>query len=288
MSERSGYFKSISGDRIYTADDFARRFRDFISNGIIVVGGSDLTDELEVTSDDSDMFVDIALGKANIRGYFYELYDSAESLELTEGDLINPRIDRIVLEMNLADSERLVKLKVLTGTPAGTPSAPTLTQTDTTYQLSLAQILIPATATVVLNSNITDERTDDTVCGLANYTIGTKPLIGNDAEVINVADDNKVYSGLNVEDVLIELGSSIQGAASISTTVTETSDTVTTIDTLANSVLFTRVTITETSPTVTTINNKIYESDGTTIKYEYNDVITETSDTVTDIVRTVI
>ena len=93
---------------------------------------------------------------------------------------------------------------------------------------------------------------------------------------------------MTVEDVLIELGSSIQGAAAISTTITETSPTVTTIDTLASGVLFTRVTITETSSTVTTVNNKIYESDGVTVRYEYNDVITEVSDTQTTTVRTVI
>jgi len=49
-------------------------------------------------------------------------------------------------------------LAVVAGTPASSPVAPTLTQTDAgVYQYELAQVLIPTSATSV--STITDKRT---------------------------------------------------------------------------------------------------------------------------------
>lgn len=137
-----------------------------------------------------------------------------------------------------------------------------------------------------VGSLATLDTTDKT--NVVNAINEVKGDIIEDADGINVTDANNIYSGTTVEEVLIELGASIPGVVPVSTTVNDLSATVTQIDTLVSGVLLTRSVTTETSATVTTINNKIYESDGTTIKYEYNTVVTEVSDTQTTIVRTVV
>jgi len=158
VAQKSGFFKSISDDRVYYADDFANRFRQFMTTGVLVDDSTALTTELQVTANDTDLNVSINLGGANVEGYFFEVYTAAETLTLDAGDVTYDRIDRIIVRRNVADSTRSAILAVLKGTPAASPAAPALTQSGDIYEISLAQILVPQSASLILNSNVTDER----------------------------------------------------------------------------------------------------------------------------------
>lgn len=193
------FFKSVDGDRALSADRFANRFRSFISDGVIVQDDTLLTDELEVTANDTDLEISIETGKAIVQGYFVEL-TATETLTLIGGDATNDRIDRIILEVNINDSQRKVILKVLEGTAAAIPIAPSLTQdleVSFIYQISIAQILVPATATLILDSNVTDER------DVANLNLKINPATGTDADGIGFDDSGETYiSGANVQAAL--------------------------------------------------------------------------------------
>jgi hypothetical protein len=73
----------------------------------------------------------------------------------------NDRIDTIVVEIDLSQpaGSDTAQVKVVEGTPAGSPSAPTLTQTATVYQFPLADIAVADGFSVITNANITDRRT---------------------------------------------------------------------------------------------------------------------------------
>lgn len=60
----------------------------------------------------------------------------------------NPRIDRVVVDASTG------AVSVITGTPAGSPTAPALTA----GKLPVAQVLLQTSSTVITNSMITDER----------------------------------------------------------------------------------------------------------------------------------
>lgn len=165
MAEFSMPFKSIGGDRAYTADQYVSYFRNIMTDGIFN-GGTNL----EVTANDTDLISRINTGAAWVRAYYYNS-DSEKQLTHDSGDLVNDRIDRIVVRLNLDDSFRNISTYILKGTPAPTPIAPALTRTNTYYELSLAQVLITAGASIILNSNITDERLDNSLCGLVNSLI---------------------------------------------------------------------------------------------------------------------
>jgi len=175
MSLKYSFFKSIGGDRAYYADDFADRFRSFIADGVITEIEGSLTTQLNVTANDSDLVVSVDLGQIIIQGYFGEVYDTAEEVTLDAGDALNPRIDRIVMEVNINDSTRAIVLKVVKGTPASSPTAPSLTRDlvgSNVFQVSLAQVLVPTSASLILDSNVTDERSDTSVCGVAKIDLG--------------------------------------------------------------------------------------------------------------------
>lgn len=113
-------------------------------------------DELEPFADSSGMQVRVRSGQALIRGHYYQ--NSAEAtLPVAVSDPSNPRIDIIALELD--PSANLVALKVIAGTPASSPVAPTVVQTDGgIYQLKLAEILVGAGVTTIAAENITDTR----------------------------------------------------------------------------------------------------------------------------------
>lgn len=97
----------------------------------------------------------VETGAIRIRGRLYEL--TAQSTQtVTAADATNPRIDRVVARITFAS--QTIRLAVLAGTPAATPSLPTLTQNATTYEISLAYIWVAALAASVAEAEIHDER----------------------------------------------------------------------------------------------------------------------------------
>jgi hypothetical protein len=108
---------------------------------------------LEVSAG-TGLAVDVEAGQAMVRGHYY-VSTATESLALATADATNDRIDLVVLKLDpVANS---IVLSVKTGTPAGSPSAPALVQTDAgIYEQPLAEVLVPATAGVP--GTITDAR----------------------------------------------------------------------------------------------------------------------------------
>lgn len=154
MSQRSRFFDSVAGDRTYTSDAWAQVTAALQSTGIV----PGLADQLEVVEDSPPaMSVRVKTGIAFILGYYFEVYSGLETLVIAAADATNPRIDRIVVRRSLTNREAV--LAVVQGTPAASPSAPALTQnTAGTYEIPLAQVAVPALASSITNSNISDER----------------------------------------------------------------------------------------------------------------------------------
>ncbi len=153
MSQRSRFFDSVGGDRIYGSDAWAQVLSAISGDGIIPVG--DALSVIEASP--PSMNVRVNLGAAFVRGYFFEVHTTLETLALSAAHATNPRIDRIVVRRDLA--ARTMTLAVLAGAAAATPVAPALTQTvGGVYELSLAQVRVNAAVASVNTSNITDER----------------------------------------------------------------------------------------------------------------------------------
>jgi hypothetical protein len=133
--------------------------------------------------------VDVTAGQAMVRGHYYAS-TAVESLSLTTADAGNPRIDLVILKLDpVANS---VVLGVKTGTPAGSPAAPALVQTDAgVFELALAQVLVPVDAGVP--STITDARS---FMGtqLGSWTTAGRP-----------DTDGKVQFGFNTTTSLVEV-----------------------------------------------------------------------------------
>ena len=161
--EKSGFFNSSGGDRVYSATDFAAYFGRLVSNGIFYASATNL----QVTPG-SGMAVSVAAGSAWINGYSYENTDALE-LNLATASGVNPRIDRVVVRFSAV--ERRIYLATLAGTPVETSTAPALTRSNDTFELGIADIVIPKGSVAVTALNITDTRLNTALCGLVNSLV---------------------------------------------------------------------------------------------------------------------
>ena len=161
--EKSGFFNSSGGDRVYSATDFAAYFGKLVSNGIFYAAPTNL----QVTPD-SGMAVSVVAGSAWINGYSYENTD-ALVLNLATASGVNPRIDRVVVRFSAV--ERRIYLATLTGTPSEVSVAPALTRSNDTFELGLADILVPKGSVTIPALNTTDTRLNTALCGLVNSLV---------------------------------------------------------------------------------------------------------------------
>ena len=74
--EKSSFFNSVSGDRVYRAEEWAEYFASFIGNGVFPVPSSGL----QVVAG-SGMAVTVKTGKAWINGYFRNASNSGRRVD---------------------------------------------------------------------------------------------------------------------------------------------------------------------------------------------------------------
>ena len=166
MSEESMFFDNIDGDREYNAEQYSEYFRQILTTGVLGTG-----DNLKVYATGDDRIARVKVGYAWIEGRMYHLKDSELELPLDEAHGTYDRVDRIVLRLDTTSPVRTIEASVKTGEPATTPIPPDLTREGKVYEISLAQIKIPHNTTVIIDGNITDERKDPSVCGVAHYPL---------------------------------------------------------------------------------------------------------------------
>lgn len=188
--EQSSFFnaeKTANGtyDRTYNAEDWASYFATFVGNGVSCTPNTNLQVE-----GSSGMNVLVNSGVAFINGYRYE-NTTPLTVQINQANSTYDRITSIILELNL--NNRNIICTTLDGTAEPNPQPPSLTRTDSIYQLQLATVYVPAGATAI--GTITDTRENKEVCGymqmlaptippafLANLTL--QGTIKNDATII--------------------------------------------------------------------------------------------------------
>lgn len=161
MAVKYGFFNSENGDRLYNADDISRFFYKLISDGVLDSPATNL-----MVSSRSGMTVQVLQGYGMINAK-YVLLTSPEDITLDAADIALPRVDRVVLRLDITNRQITVAAKK--GTPAASPTPPSLTRSGAIYELSLAKIAVAANATAIAQADITDERPDESVCG---YIVG--------------------------------------------------------------------------------------------------------------------
>lgn len=152
-----GFFNSVDGDRKYNADQMSSYFEGLITDGVY----EDVGDALVIEAS-SGMTVTAGTGRLVVGGKWLK-NDAPYEITITGSNPINPRYTAVVAKLDT--NARNITITSIDGTPASTPTKPTVTNTETTKYLVLAYILVPAGAISINQANIEDVRPDSTVCG---------------------------------------------------------------------------------------------------------------------------
>jgi C1q domain len=204
MTEKYSFFGSTEEDiRQYDQTDYAGVYKRFIKTGVF----PSIENELAVAQTvPARLAVQVNTGEAFIEGYWYG-NSSIKEIDLPAADAVNPRIDRIVLRLDVVN-QRKITAEYLQGVAAVAPVAPDLTRTDQIYEISLAQVYVAAGATSILNANITDERSNLGVCGWAIPYVTPEQIGAIDHVVKDIS--NTDLNSLNKTDFY--LGSNLDNA----------------------------------------------------------------------------
>lgn len=151
-------FESV--DSVYTAAALGLPYRDWVREGVL--GSADMA--VTERSGGANMSVDVAAGVAWVQGDdstiqpAYRCYnDNTVNLAIDAASPSQARIDRVVAEVRDAAFSGVStdwRLRVITGTPSGSPVAPALPNNA----ITLATVSVAAAASSVVNANITDGR----------------------------------------------------------------------------------------------------------------------------------
>jgi hypothetical protein len=168
MAEISGPWDGVGiGDALalapYSSYEWATIWRDIlhaskINSGVLFGSGVAPDQGLRVVeSTPAAASVDITPGAAVVHGRWYQIQGAVNVTKtIAANGSGNPRIDRIVLRSD--ETAQTIRLAVLQGTPAVTPTPPAVTQVaGGTWEISLAQIAVANGFATLTQANIQPE-----------------------------------------------------------------------------------------------------------------------------------
>lgn len=150
MSLTSGFFDSFNEDRKYNALQLSSIFDGIISDGVYATYG-----DYFLVSPVSGMDIKVGTGRAWL-DHTWTLNDSDYPLTVEDAEVVLKRIDTVIIEVDRSNSGRINRLRILKGTPASSPVAPTLVKTESLKQYPLADILVKPNATEIVAGDITN------------------------------------------------------------------------------------------------------------------------------------
>lgn len=149
-------------DRAVGAETLRKCLANYFTNGVFLTADANCFKVSAPTDGSQTVLVAPGVGLINgATGYTAEV--ASLSLPAADGSL--PRVDSVVLRLNDNTDFRNIYIDIITGTPASSPVAPALTQTDSIWELGLANLYRAPNSSVVTNANITDTRADSSRCG---------------------------------------------------------------------------------------------------------------------------
>ena len=148
MAITYGFYNSKDGDRKYYARQVSKIVDSLVKDGIFMHIGEHLN-----VKQGTGMQVLVEPGFAWFNHTWTE-NDADYPLTIEESDLLQPRIDAIVLEVDESLAVRANAIKVIKGAPASEPQKPTLTNTAEVHQCPLAYVSVAAGASQITNANI--------------------------------------------------------------------------------------------------------------------------------------
>lgn len=185
----------ITYDRVAYSADYAKWWKTYFSNGILVDGGGNLTTEFQTTVK-SGTTITVGAGNAVINGRTAWMEEDTD-ITLTANTTSSVRYDLICLELNIPN-DRQIALKVYEGVDytALVTNGTGLTQTDDVFQIPLSVIRVTTANALTIYDMRTRHKN-----WISNVNIGVNvpndisdlPLTTETAQVYHLSGANATY-----------------------------------------------------------------------------------------------
>ena len=172
MAFTFGFYNALNHDRRYNAIQVSSIFDGIIKDGIFMsIGG-----HMNVKATGNGFNIVVESGRAWFN-HTWSLLDADYPMVVSPSDVLEDRIDAVVLEVNENVDVRQNFIKIISGTPAEKPTKPALTNNLDIHQYALAYITVPANSVTLTQSNV------ENAIGL-----GSTPFVTGILETINIDD----------------------------------------------------------------------------------------------------
>lgn len=158
---RGGFYNSKNQDRLYTAEDVRKPYDVVFTDGVKPDADGTAGTNLKVTAN-GGMAISIAAGYAKLGGAWFE-NDAAYTITLDAAGSTT-RYDAVIIRND--DSENVREPSILIKSLSTIPTVADLARTENVYEICVAYVTVPALATSISASNITDTRTDGALCNV--------------------------------------------------------------------------------------------------------------------------
>lgn len=147
-------------DRAVTSAPLRKLIKKLFSDGIM----PNVSTNMQVSAG-TGLTVTVNRGFAICNGCL-KLEEDKTQLKLDAGNTAYDRIDTVVLRLDDNDDVRSCEFAIIKGIPSANPVHSPVKRGESVWELGLATIRVPAGARAISNSNITDTRYQDGMCGV--------------------------------------------------------------------------------------------------------------------------
>lgn len=150
-------------DRAVSSQPLRELIKDLFTTGVM----PNPSTCFQVSAGEEGMTVVVAAGYAVVNGGLMQ-EEVSRTLEIESADLVNDRIDTVVLRWDENVNVREADLYIVKGTPAADPVRPELTRSGSIYEIGLADLFVAHGTTSMSNERITDTRYESERCGIVS------------------------------------------------------------------------------------------------------------------------
>ena len=150
MTVTSGFFNSKNGDRKYDAEVMSSIFDGIINDGVFQSVGTAFA--VKASSGNT---INVGIGRCWFNSTWL-LNDAVLPMTFAASDVLNPRWDAVIIEIDRSESVRAGSIKMVKGKAAASPSKPSITKGAYKNQYPLAYIYRKAGSTEITQADITN------------------------------------------------------------------------------------------------------------------------------------
>ena len=157
FSVNSGFYNAVENDRTYSADDMNRPYKRIVSNGVFATPEGTPSTDLQVVSASGAMNITVNAGEGIFADKWFE-NPTAITITVPANSAVLPRVDSVIVQIDETQSGRVGNIVYRTGSPASSPSAPSINEEANITEYRVANIYVAPSANAINQDAITDLR----------------------------------------------------------------------------------------------------------------------------------